>query len=201
MRKYFIVPTNLYILINGYMGFYYGVITYRYIIFNNTKRSDFYIITNINTFTNNRRFMYIGFQNNLPYYFLSKAPTVNLPVVQIFPSTVTFPFNFKIIPFFIFFSCTISTSKDIESPGFICFLNLVLSIPMKRVSFSFLSNSLPLYNKIADAWAIASTVRTPGKIGFPGKCPWKIGSLKVTFFLAITLFSVTSSILSINNIG
>ena len=32
-------------------------------------------------------------------------------------------------------------------------------------------------------WAIASMMSTPGMIGWPGKCPWKNGSLIVTFLM------------------
>ena len=34
------------------------------------------------------------------------------------------------------------------------------------------------------AWAIASMIRTPGMMGRPGQCPWKNGSLTLTFLIA-----------------
>ena len=34
------------------------------------------------------------------------------------------------------------------------------------------------------AWAMASMISTPGMIGRPGQCPWKNGSLMLTFLIA-----------------
>ena len=35
------------------------------------------------------------------------------------------------------------------------------------------------------AWARASRISMPGMMGTPGKCPWKNGSLMVTFLMAV----------------
>ncbi len=45
------------------------------------------------------------------------------------------------------------------------------------------------------AWAMASTSKTPGMTGRPGKCPWKKGSLMVTFLIAVPLSSPSMSII------
>ena len=43
------------------------------------------------------------------------------------------------------------------------------------------------------AWAMASTMRTPGMMGKPGKWPWKCGSLMVTFLMATMRWSCAPS--------
>ena len=53
-----------------------------------------------------------------------------------------------------------------------------------------------LKTKIPPVCAIASTIKTPGITGDPGKCPAKNGSFIVTFFIPITWELDNSNILS-----
>ena len=49
---------------------------------------------------------------------------------------------------------------------------------------------------------MASTISTPGITGMRGKCPWKKGSLTLTFLMPMALtFGTTSTTLSIISIG
>ena len=61
--------------------------------------------------------------------------------------------------------------------------------PMRLVAFASLNN------KMLATCAIASTCMTPGMTGWPGKCPWKNGSLIVTVFTPTHLVSVSKLIM------
>ena len=60
------------------------------------------------------------------------------------------------------------------------------STPERYTSLRSFSGTTPS-SPIPATWAIASTRRTPGMTGLPGKWPWKNSSLNVTFFRPTTL--------------
>ncbi len=73
---------------------------------------------------------------------------------------------------------------------------------MKYTSPPLFSNCIVLATITPAVCPIASTIKTPGIIGLDGKCPWKKGSLNVTFFIPTALSpNFKSFTLSINNIG
>src|SRR5205085_2638099 len=71
---------------------------------------------------------------------------------------------------------TISTSSLNWSPGTTGRRNLHASIPVKYGTLSSRPSS-ETRRQTAAVCAIASTTRTPGITGLPGKCPWKNSSL------------------------
>lgn len=92
-----------------------------------------------------------------------------------------------------------SISSRSVSPGFTCRRNLKLFIFVNTAS-------LPLFSsmdsaKTAPTCASASTISTPGMMGFPGKCPWKNGSFTVTFLMPTAFPSPISSTLSTSKNG
>jgi len=94
-----------------------------------------------------------------------------------------------------------STSMRSWSPGFTGRRNFTLSIDMKYTTFEPGSSTVPI-RRTPPTCAIASTISTPGMMGCPGKCPWKKGSLIVTFLIPTTrVFSSISTIRSTNRNG
>src|SRR5215472_1174502 len=96
-----------------------------------------------------------------------------------------------------------STSTSIRnwSPGVTGRRNFARSIPVNTTSLCSRSG-VSLMMMMPPACAIASTTNTPGMIGYPGKCPWKNGSLMVTFLMATSrLVGSNSMILSISKNG
>jgi len=79
------------------------------------------------------------------------------------------------------------------SPGVTALRNFTLSALMKNTTFGA-SSAAPRRSMMRPAaWAMASTCRTPGMTGWPGKWPWKKGSLIVTFLIATRESSVSST--------
>src|SRR5207247_1988828 len=76
------------------------------------------------------------------------------------------------------------TTAITPAPGTTGRRNFTLSRDMKYTTLS--ETSCPskwLISSIPPTWAIASMISTPGIMGWPGKCPWKNGSLIVTFLM------------------
>ncbi|MNY75116.1 hypothetical protein D3C86_2143140 [compost metagenome] len=44
-------------------------------------------------------------------------------------------------------------------------------------------------------WAMPSMMSTPGNTGWPGKWPWKMGSLKLTFLMPMAESSLSISMM------
>src|SRR5439155_8717426 len=74
------------------------------------------------------------------------------------------------------------SSKRSWSPGVTGRRKRAPSMPMKYTSFS-VGSSTECRSRRPPICAMASMIRTAGMIGWPGKCPWKKGSLMVTFLM------------------
>ena len=92
--------------------------------------------------------------------------------------------------------------KSLQS-GITGFLNLAFSTPIRKTSlFSYVDLSMPWAVKAAAVWPNASTIRTPGITGWPGKWPWtkKLSFFTLTMPVADVSFLISWSS-SISNIG
>src|SRR5512140_211507 len=112
---------------------------------------------------------------------------VTSPFAARTPSTSASPCIFHLGPF----RAITVISRRSWSPGTTGRRNLQLSIPVKyAIRFP---PPIALSARIPPVCARASTIRTPGMIGCPGKCPWKNGSLIVTFLMPTILFPGSNS--------
>src|SRR6185436_2016557 len=93
-------------------------------------------------------------------------------------STYASPCIFEVPPL----SLSSLTLKWSWSPGVTGRRKRALSMPMKYMSLSF-GSSTELSSSRPPTCAIASMISTAGMIGWPGKWPWKNGSLTVTFLM------------------
>src|SRR5579859_1144738 len=85
------------------------------------------------------------------------------------------------------FQLSITTSIRSWSPGTTGRRKRAFSIPVKTISL-LLRSSTSVSSIAPPAWAMASTISTPGMMGYPGKWPAKNGSLMVTFLMATIFF-------------
>src|SRR5665647_700850 len=79
------------------------------------------------------------------------------------------------------------------SPGKTTLRNFALSIVRKNTDFGCVDEVCAMQSTPA-VCAMPSIIRTPGNTGLPGKCPWKCGSLIVTFLMPIPWSSPRISI-------
>src|SRR3954471_18204339 len=75
-----------------------------------------------------------------------------------------------------------STSMRSWSPGVTGLRNFARSMPVKTISL-FSRSGISVSSNAPPACAMASTISTPGMIGYPGKWPAKCGSVAVTFLM------------------
>ena len=69
------------------------------------------------------------------------------------------------------------------SPGRAGLRKRTPSMDMNMMTLSATATSRVLDISRAPVWAMASTISTPGMTGSIGKCPWKKGSLWLTFLM------------------
>src|SRR5262249_37866129 len=81
---------------------------------------------------------------------------------------------------------------SIVSPGRTGLRNLALSIVRKKTDVGCVP--VAATQSTPAVCAIPSIINTPGNTGLPGKCPWKCGSLNVTFLMPIPCSSPRISI-------
>ena len=67
------------------------------------------------------------------------------------------------------------------------------------VTASGLARAGSLSSAYAPTWAMASHIKTPGKVGRPGKCPGKNHSSPRSFHRPVALLAITSSSMTSTN--